>query len=147
MCCTFKMYNYVAIISMVMSWHGNAFHINERNQTVMPSTLLTLCESDRWIHLQRASNAELWCTPEQTVNQTVDLPFFVTPWRSCNVTVMMWSKSYGKVNSNKSQQTQDNTRISLTALKSSCTPNHPLPQFCYITTETLFCPVCFIKWL
>ena len=55
-------------------------------------TLLTLCEGNQPMTLQRASDADLWCFlryyPEQTAKQTVNLSMIwdamTLMWRGCN---------------------------------------------------------------
>ena len=61
------------------------------------TVLLGLCEGNpaainAWIPLTKASDAErlcfVWCAPEQTVEQTLDLPVIcdavMVMWRHCN---------------------------------------------------------------
>ena len=41
-----------------------------------------------WFHSRREINAELWCQPEQAVEQTVDLSVIWDAMKSCDVNVM-----------------------------------------------------------
>ena len=65
--------------------YGNIFHVTD--------PLWGESAGYRWIPLTNASDTELWCflrcSPEHTVEQTIEMPVFKTPlrslWHHCNV--------------------------------------------------------------
>ena len=53
----------------------NSFDIvmmHDDDQMETFSTLLALCEGNHWIPFTKASDAELWSAPEQTVEQPIE---------------------------------------------------------------------------
>ena len=70
----------ICFVCMMTACNANPFHITGPSE----SNWFT---SHWWISLTKASNRELWCFIYIILNEVV-LP--MTPWRSCNVTVMRY---------------------------------------------------------
>ena len=75
----------------------NNFMLTSSNKNIFRVTgpLWEESTGHRWIPLTKASDAEpwcfLWCAPQQTVEQRVELPviweFMISMWRHCNATM------------------------------------------------------------
>ena len=81
-----KLSNTVEFIFMMMSWHGNIFHIT--------GPLWGGSQVTRGFSWPRGSKAKLWCLlccwPQQAVEQQLSCKLHVlkSPWCSCDIIVM-----------------------------------------------------------